>query len=79
MKKLTEKIDSSKAWYAVTFGIAVALCGFIIYPLFDLFLCKVITKSEFIYSAAEHIYKPLCFGVFMGLVSLPLQKKKNSD
>ena len=79
MKKLTEKINSSTAWYAIVLGIAVAICGFIIFPLFDFIWCKVITDTEFVYLASEHIYKPLSFGVLMGLVSLPLHKNKNSD
>ena len=54
--------------YILVYGGAIAIAGVILYPLFDLILCKFITNSEFIYSASQYITKLIAFGFIMGVV-----------
>ena len=50
-------------------GAATAIAGLILYPLFDVILCKFITNSEFVYSVHEHIIQPIIFGTIIGLIA----------
>ena len=51
MKKLLE----NKYFVAFFMGIVTAVIGIILYPLFDILICKFITKSVFEYSVTKHI------------------------
>ena len=53
-----------------------SVMAIIIWPLLDLFICKVFTRSEFVYSVVEHIIKPIIFGVMAGFVFWLFDKKK---
>lgn len=68
-----KKLDSKSKEYAVIFGITIAVSGIVLYPLFDIVLCKFITNSEFIYSAHEHIIQPVLFGMIMGIMIYVLE------
>ena len=63
MKRIKE---SNK--YIFVYGISFILAGIVLYPLFDVILCKFITHSEFVYSFYEHIIKPVSFGIIMTLI-----------
>ena len=52
----------------IVFAVAVALFGIIIYPLLDLFVCKVFTHSEFVYSVRDHIIQPIVLGIISSLL-----------
>lgn len=71
-----KKIESTSVQYLILQSVAIAVAGMIIWPLFDLFWCGVITHSEFVYSVTEHIIEPIVFGCIMGLVFWVIDKKK---
>ena len=54
--------------YLVIWIFSIAIFGMILYPLFDLIICKFITNSRFIYSVNEHIIKPIFFFFFLVLL-----------
>ena len=64
--------------YLVILIIAIIIFGMILYPLFDLIICKFITNSRFIYSVNEHIIKPIFFGIILGLVLWVVDRKKEN-
>lgn len=53
--------------YILVYGISFVLAGIILYPVFDVILCKFITHNEFVYSFHEHIIQPVLFGIIMTL------------
>ena len=61
--------------YLVILIIAVAVCGMILYPLFDLVLCKFITNSVFEYSVHSHVIQPIIFGCVFGTSFWAIDKK----
>ncbi len=65
--------------YALVYGATTAIMGIILYPLFDLILCKFITNSNFVYSAHQHITQPVLFGFFMGIVLTFINSKKDKE
>ncbi len=50
----------------------------ILYPVFDLILCKAIYHTKFIYTAKEYILKPIIHGLCIGsgLFFIDLSKLK---
>ena len=71
-----KKQKNSKWLKVLIFWIAVSVLGIIIYPLYDLLLCKFITDSKFFYSEYHHLVQPVLFGTFVSLVVyLPLTSK----
>ena len=54
--------------YLVMLIITISLCGFVLYPLFDLILCKFITNSEFVYSFKNYIIQPIIAAIIAGSV-----------
>ena len=71
-----KKIKENRMLYIIVNGIATGLAGVIIWPLLDLFLCKVINNSPFIYSVHEHIIEPIIFGFIISLIiDLTFRKK----
>lgn len=73
MKKIYEK----RSLFVLVYGIATAVMGFTIYPLFDWLLCNFITNSTFKYSVADHIISPLMFGfIFAFVYSFGMVNKK---
>ncbi len=73
MKKLLE----NKYFVAFFMGIVTAVIGIILYPLFDILICKFITKSVFEYSVTKHIIEPTIFGFAMGIILyFPFNKNK---
>ena len=62
--------------YLIILIISVAVCGIILYPLFDLIYYKLITNSEFVYSIKRHIIQPIIFACFYGITFWLLDKKR---
>ena len=54
--------------YLIILIITISLCGFILYPLFDLILCKFITNSEFVYSFKNYIIQPIIAAIIASSV-----------
>lgn len=72
MKKIYEK----RSLFVLAYGIATAIMGFTIYPLFD-WLLSFVTKSTFKYTIEDHIISPLVFGfVFAFVYSFGQVEKK---
>ncbi len=47
-----KKIDNTSVQYLVLQIVAIAVCGMILWPLFDLFWCTVVIHVQFVYSVA---------------------------
>ena len=71
-----KNIERGTIKYLVSLIISVALCGMILYPLFDLVLCKFITKSIFEYSIHRHVIQPISFAFIYGLTIWLIDKKR---
>lgn len=48
--------------------VAICVAGIILYPLFDLVLCKFITHFVFYYSFHSYVIQLIIFGIIMGTV-----------
>ena len=73
---MMKNIERGTTKYLVALVVAIALCGMILYPLFDLILCKFITNSEFSYSVHQHIFQPILFAIIYGIVYWSVDKKR---
>ena len=73
---LMKQFEKGTIQYLVALIISISVCGMILYPIFDLILCKFITNSVFEYSIHEHIIQPILFGFIFGFVSWLVDKKK---
>ena len=67
-------IEKGSIKYLLILITTIALFGIILYPLFDLILCKFITYSDFVYSVHDHIIQPVLFAVIIGLISWIIEK-----
>jgi hypothetical protein len=72
-----KKIERGTTKYLILLILMVALFGIILYPLFDLILCKFITNTEFTYSIHSHIIQPIIFACVYGTTFWLLDKKNN--
>lgn len=70
-----KNIEKGTIKYLVVLIITISICGMIIYPLFDLVLCKFITNSEFVYSFKSYIVQPIIAAVIAGIVLWVVDKK----
>lgn len=71
-----KNIQKGTIKYLIILIITISICGIIIYPLFDLILCKFITNSEFVYSANNHIVRPIIVGALAGIVFWAFDKNQ---
>lgn len=71
-----KKIERGTTKYLIVLIIAVSLCGMILYPLFDLILCKFITNSVFEYSVHKHVIQPILFAFIYGITFWSIDKKR---
>lgn len=71
------KIERGTIKYLIILIIAVALCGMILYPLFDLIYCKLITNSDFEYSFYKHIIQPILFAIIYSITFWLIDKKRS--
>ena len=69
-----KNIEKGSIKYLILLSISVAVFGIILYPIFDLILCKFITHSEFVYSIHSHIIQPVIFAIIFGLISWIIEK-----
>ena len=61
-----KNIERGTIKYLVAVILAVAVCGIILYPIFDLVYYKLITNSKFVYSFYRHIIQPVIFAIVFG-------------
>ena len=73
-----KNIERGSIKYLVIIIIAVAVCGVVLYPLFDLILCKFITHSDFIYSIHSHIIQPILFALIFGITFWVVDKNRKN-
>ena len=71
-----KNIERGTIKYLIVLIVAVAVCGFILYPLIDLLFCKLITKTIFEYSVQKHIIQPIIFAIIYGLTFWLIDKKR---
>lgn len=71
-----KKFERGTIKYLIVLIFLVAVCGMILYPLFDLILCKFITKSLFEYSVHKHVIQPILFAVIYGVTFWSIDKKR---
>ena len=71
-----KKIETTSVKYLVIMILATSIAGMILWPLFDLFWCAVISHTEFVYSIVDHLVEPIIFGCIFGIVLWVLEKKK---
>lgn len=71
-----KNIERGSKKYLIFLIVAVAICGMVLYPLFDLILCKFITNSNFDYSVHKHVIQPILFAFIYGITFWSLDKKK---
>ena len=71
-----KKIGRGTIKYLIILILAIAVSGMILYPLFDLILCKYITKSIFEYSVHKHVIEPILFAFIYGVTFWSIDKKR---
>lgn len=71
-----KNIERGSKKYLCFLIVAVALCGIILYPIFDFLYYKLITHSEFTYSIYRHIVQPTIFACVFGTTFWLIDKKK---
>ena len=71
-----KNIERGSKKYLFFLIVAVAICGMVLYPLFDLILCKFITNSNFDYSVHKHVIQPILFAFIYGITFWSFDKKK---
>ena len=72
-----KKIDSGTVKYLIYLIILTSIFGFIVYPLFDYLICKIFTKTTFVYSVGKHIIQPLIFAFIYSVSYWYFDKKRN--
>lgn len=55
--------------------IITSITGIVLYPIFDIIWCKLITNSTFSYSVHQHIIEPIIFATIISVVLYLLGKK----
>ena len=55
--------------------IIMILVGFLLYPLFDMIYCKLISNTTFVYSVNKHVVQPIIFAVIYSLVYWSVDRK----
>jgi len=69
-------IERGSIKHLVVLIIAIAICGMVLYPIFDIILCKFITNSEFVYSFHSYIIQPIIFSVILGTTLWAIEKRQ---
>lgn len=72
---VVKNIERGTIKHLVILIIMIAICGIIIYPFFDLIICKLLTHSKFIYSVKSHVIQPVISAVIAGTILWLLEKK----
>ena len=70
-----KNIEKGSIKHLILLITAIAIFGILLYPLFDLIVCKFITNSNFIYSISSHIVEPIVFACILGPTLWVLDKK----
>lgn len=73
---LMKNIEKDSIKYLAILIITYVIMGLILYPLFDLIYCKLITNTKFVYSFQADVIKPISMGVIMGICLWVVEKNK---
>ena len=71
-----KKVERGSVKYLVILIVALAVAGAILFPMFDLIWSKVVTNSEFSYSAEKYVIEPISFGAIFGLIFWAIDRPK---
>ena len=70
------KIEEGSVKHLVVLIATISIMGAILFPIFDLLLCKLITHAEFVYTAQSYVIEPIYFGIILGIVLWALSKNQ---
>lgn len=70
------RIRKGSIQYLIVLILSISLCGIIIYPVIDFFICKFIQHTKFIYTFRFYILQPIIAGIISGLIIWALDRKK---
>ena len=70
-----KNIERGSIKHLIVLIITIAIMGMILYPIFDLIYCKLITNSEFIYSFHKYIIQSISLACISGTVFWVIDKK----
>lgn len=72
-----KNIEKGSIKYLVFLVTIYVIMGLILYPIFDIIYCKLITDSEFVYSIEADVLKPVVICSVMGICSWFIEKNAN--
>ena len=72
-----KNIERGSIKHLIVLIIAIAVFGMILYPIFDLIYCKLITNLEFVYNFHKYIIQPISFAFISGTVFWVVEKNRN--
>lgn len=61
-------IEKNSIKYLILEMVSISIAGIILWPILDYLYHSIITNSTFVYSAYDHIVKPIIFGSIIGFV-----------
>ena len=70
------RIRKGSIQYLIILIIAISLCGMIIYPIIDFFICMFIQHTKFIYTFKFYVIQPIIGGMISGLSIWLLDRKR---
>lgn len=71
------KIERNSITYLMVSIVIYAVVAMILWPLLDLIICKIFTKSAFEYSVVEHVVSPIIFGTILGIIEWIINKVRS--
>lgn len=63
-----KEFSKSRIGKAIISGLSVFIVAIILWPLFDMFWCNVISHKEFSWNVYEHIVEPFLVGLFLTII-----------
>ena len=70
-----KRIEKTSVKYLIIQAVVTTIVAMIIWPLMDLFICKVISHSEFKYTVSDHVVEPIIFGIVLSLAMWLLDRR----
>lgn len=70
------KIKKGSIQYLILLIVAISVCGIIIYPIIDIFICLFIQHTKFIYTFKFYVIQPIIGGIISGLIIWVIDRRK---
>jgi hypothetical protein len=70
------RIERGSIQHLILLMITVSICGIIIYPIVDFFICSFIQHTKFIYTFKFYIVQPIVGGIVTALVIWAIDRKR---